>query len=1161
MGKAAQIVLPTLAVLGAGALLGSALRHRSRRTTENLFIRGGLRPEELKTLAKYIHSPDRRIRAKALELATNFAFNESYMTHLMELVTGDSGSPAERRMAISIIEALARQESNRQRLMSADVMEALCGVFVSARSSFLRETAARTLFHLVRDENERRMLLAAYGTLPTILQILSNQTEHSHQLVSPCIHLLHQMSQCSPLRDTLVENDTHLVTCQFWRANSVYRRFETLASYILQNILDLSTDAQAKQILLEVTPFGIPSLACALLRGSVGHERALKLIYHMAKHHVFVDELVKRSYIANTIVGLIPKDSYVNAHMALVCLHVLSEASEEVARELVDTDIIKSLQTCIGYGSLTLKVSGIKVLRQLLIHGLPVAQVEASTIMPHVYKLVVTEEPAAKLLWTLVELDEERRAIQFAAMAKTGKAPATGLMSDDKVLDASIKMINATESAIAGIGFDIIKCALVRHPASVKLLVERGLFDSLRKCILQNPSFETVRLAATAVRALLKLDLVTLETVHTSIAQVLLHNLQIRIPEARDLLQKLHAQQADGGANAVQLLSFVESHKKLRALLFTLEVCIEHPDLYALLAARHSFELEMIAKHALWFVSTLHLDPNHKMYAPRATPKLVERIAKLLKAKTAPADPPASGTPPCSEPQLLDAWFGLVGSMARLVAAMFKHDALRKVLLKQEMIGRLALAYHCASSKFLLQIMVMLALRIDPAELWRDHADALQLFLHDRHRAGRDSSAEPIMDALVLHLAASSADSPSRPLLVEPARSLAWVPTRQSASTTAMASPDAVMVIDWKQQSLVASHGATASGKWACAFSVGMVHSVTVGVATRDFDPVPELAHVCGYDGESFGVDATCGLKFHDQSSSVFTADWKPKERVLCLLDLDEGTLAFRTPDGDTATAFTDLDCTKTWFPAVSTNNNLIIADFDPVNLPAGFKSFAAGVREGHLQPLDVDAPTASPLPTPLAVAPSAHPAPFGGDLYYEVAAVVADNESPARLGWRISDTSYLLWQHAGEYEALHLASSCNATVSTAELAKLVDASMPAELPTTLDGVSASVLWARHAPRAAAPRAVRLGLGYSRAADTVSLYSYDTATATIEVASCASVGLAESLRAPAPVVAEFASPSLILDADRFALAKVSPATLASAYQLVPDGYEHGKADE
>ncbi|KNE56644.1 hypothetical protein AMAG_17947 [Allomyces macrogynus ATCC 38327] len=605
MGK---FLVPTLALLSAAAALGSAARHRTHREHANQFLRGGLKSNELQGLWTFVHSSDAKLRNKYAGLVAvkqpkmppaQLAMKDAYLPHLLSLCQGD-GSPREQHMASAVAAHLGQSEitsSDHRRRAAASI---LCELLKSNARSRVRTHAATAVYYLIKGNNDRRMLLVSCDLLPTVLEVLLSYESCPYKLVQNCMMILLELAQFEPLRDALQQNDAHVVACKLWHDNMGNKELEQPAISVVQCMLEASDHTQAKAILGDLAPFKISAMACAMLLNESTQARALPFIFYMVKNGIYIDELVKKPYLASTILKLIAKDSYSKALMALVCLDVLCDVSESIANEIVQSDILKNIYTCIMYGNDVLRMAALNVVRQMVEHGLPVSALRTANVLPLVFKHCGTLFAAASVLWAL--------------------AGDADLLHDDAVLGSVVKMIKATDAQVVVTGLRLAAVLVGRDEhasaAAAPLANSHHLFDALRKCLLQSSQHTLAYAAAKLIMALVVRGLVSVDTVASSVAQPLLHNLQVRIPEAKDLLRKLLVQHREDKLNAVALLSFAEAHKKLKALGLAFAVVVAHRGVWRRLWRRHQYELEMMVHQALWFVASVHNDENGKLIAP-----------------------------------------------------------------------------------------------------------------------------------------------------------------------------------------------------------------------------------------------------------------------------------------------------------------------------------------------------------------------------------------------------------------------------------------------------------------------------------------------------------------------------------------------------------------
>ncbi|KAI9222374.1 hypothetical protein BC828DRAFT_29368 [Blastocladiella britannica] len=568
---------------------------------------------------------------------------------------------------------------------------------------------------------------------------------------------------------------------------------------------------------------------------------------------MYVDELVKRPFVAPTVLGLIAHDGYSKAQNALMCLTVLCTASDEVSVQLLESDVLKSLQPCIVYGSSGLKVLAMVLLGQLLEVGFSVTRVVSSGLLPHVTKLAAAEPVAAKLLWQLIRLDTQHRFALGKPMPTTTQIKDLGVLGSEKTQDTVVKMVTAGDASIMEIGLRVVARVIGgRVPEAIlDSLLTRGLFDALRKCLLQSSSADHVLDATTALLVLLNRGKITADAMHASVSQVLLHNLQIRIPEARDLLNKLYtataAPTATKDINPVQLLSFIEMHRKLIALVRALQSCIGNAELYAKLAARHAFELGMIARQAVWFIGTLHNDATGAIYFHRGLSTTCARIQAAQKSGKAKSAPPEAQPTEKSLVSFRVAWFQLVKALSQLCVGMFQYEDLRKGLIKQELPGRLFLVHLITGVAFPLADFVQVIHHLPPAEClttYHDvlHASAVSLFVSD------PDPEKKHIPGLHRRVLAHTGAVGSTPVLEGPTvmrTRMVATPGCESTLEICESMPQCLSTNSWSAQTAMGSVGVSGSGQWR--FRVLMSDSdheaVHIGFARAGWTPRPSLRH------------------------------------------------------------------------------------------------------------------------------------------------------------------------------------------------------------------------------------------------------------------------------------------------------------------------------
>lgn len=94
-----------------------------------------------------------------------------------------------------------------------------------------------------------------------------------------------------------------------------------------------------------------------------------------------------------------------------------------------------------------------------------------------------------------------------------------------------------------------------------------------------------------------------------------------------------------------------------------------------------------------------------------------------------------------------------------------------------------------------------------------------------------------------------------------------------------------------------------------------------VGWVSEDFGIDPEGGTGVGDDAFSYGYDGCRVKKWHKQDQNrrkSYGQRWSVGDTITCCLDLDQGEMRYYQNGQDLGVAFTDIDTTKVWYPAVS---------------------------------------------------------------------------------------------------------------------------------------------------------------------------------------------------------------------------------------------------
>ncbi|ORZ33906.1 hypothetical protein BCR44DRAFT_1437265 [Catenaria anguillulae PL171] len=989
----ARVVVPSVTLVLSALVLAFASQYRAERIAANEFLRGGVNESELDMLYHALQSPDAKLKKKAIEAATQLALSGPFFEYLLELARGSptvDGNESEQLMAVTAIAFFAREESNRARLIDNDAFDVFTTLLRQSTNPAIREHAAAGLMRLIRGDNERAVMLATCDVFPALLDVLRNSTSEANRLVHFVLGILHAMSKVAELIETLQAFNVHVVVCQFWRKYTTYKDFASLSALIIQNMLEQTKMERAAAILTDLGPHGFVPLSTSLLLSDNSQSQALTFIFYCAKNNLFIDQFVKRPYLVSTILTLIPSDGYSKALVAIVCLDVLCGASATVTKELVDSNVISVIQPCLTRGTTLLKLAAFKLVTKVLAGGTPIDKVlDSPNVLEHIVKLALTEPVAAELLWKCIEMDFDRRTLPLADGKPVDSIKWNdSVLAGDKVQDVVVKMINATDADIATVG--LRAAALTLFPRRIHVLasglLSHGLFDSLRKCLLQSSTLALVETSVRMLQVLLSYKDVTVEVVHLSIAQVLVHNLLVRIPEVRDMLIKLRKSAAlltkakdpsdekkvTPKIDPVLLLSFETTQIKLASLLVVMVACLSNPDVYALLKARQLFELKTIAQQAVWFVASFHNDHEDRCHVPMDCKELVARVQKLQKgaaAKSSPLMPHKFGDKSKGEEytKFEGLWTMIVLMMSRLGSVLFTHDDLFQVLIRREFLAHLYLSFITTGSPFVSEIFCVLAAKLPAAELWRDYHEAIRYLFFSR-MALRDPTRAQSMDTL-LHLVIVPATGPARSLMYDQTRMVSLLPFPvvanagdnaphlqggiHSASIYADRMGAFSEIPTVSTAHVIASFGVRGStgGKWG--FSVRLNDEVSMPArvgficgeaTTKRFGE----GALIGDEPNGFSVNFVDGFKCNGRMEPfVFQGSTFYHGLSICVAGntLESASVVFDDlPDLKSSS--------KVWFPILTTTALGLNVDFDPPTLPSGYLSFESARRRNLLVPI-----------------------------------------------------------------------------------------------------------------------------------------------------------------------------------------------------------------
>ncbi|KAJ1569078.1 hypothetical protein HK405_010191 [Cladochytrium tenue] len=149
----------------------------------------------------------------------------------------------------------------------------------------------------------------------------------------------------------------------------------------------------------------------------------------------------------------------------------------------------------------------------------------------------------------------------------------------------------------------------------------------------------------------------------------------------------------------------------------------------------------------------------------------------------------------------------------------------------------------------------------------------------------------------------------------------------------------------WTFESVRATHGVTGSGKYAFEAHLNTDGIMQVGWTTTDIVFDSEGGEGVGDNEYSYAYDGHRTKKWHAYAvtDNTYGELWASGDVVTALLDLDEGTVSFLRNGNSLGVAFSNVNTSETWYPAVSLASaqgcRLVFGSaLDPLaHLPAGY--------------------------------------------------------------------------------------------------------------------------------------------------------------------------------------------------------------------------------
>lgn len=124
----------------------------------------------------------------------------------------------------------------------------------------------------------------------------------------------------------------------------------------------------------------------------------------------------------------------------------------------------------------------------------------------------------------------------------------------------------------------------------------------------------------------------------------------------------------------------------------------------------------------------------------------------------------------------------------------------------------------------------------------------------------------------------------------------------------------------WTFGSVLGSHGVQHHGKYAFEFHLGGDGVIQVGWSSG-FNQFNEYGGWgIGDYPDSYAFDGSRVRKWNgrDVDQDTYGLAWHTRDIVTCLIDLDSRNISFMLNGNDMGVAFTDIDNSKIWYPAVS---------------------------------------------------------------------------------------------------------------------------------------------------------------------------------------------------------------------------------------------------
>jgi hypothetical protein len=306
------------------SLLTFELEDNSFKQTHEEMLKGTSQAIDLKDLETLIKSNISDIKAIAVDIVLDRAMSSEHLHFMLNSI--QNGNIEKREEALIAIQLLSQNFRNRSILVRQKALKIIVRALKIPSSDQAHKHAVVALFHLVQDNDKRRVKLCSYNIVTILYHFLRTNPKRNSDLKYWCILLLHQLALTDALLDHLIEKGLMFVFVDMINLNFSNTHVQKLCLHGIVRIISGLEDNIVGE-LQRLAKYNIIALLSGSIRSSETElaSWSIFLLHEFVVNRVEIDSIIRIKGLAKAIVPFIRPDDSIIPRIILKMLKLLCE--------------------------------------------------------------------------------------------------------------------------------------------------------------------------------------------------------------------------------------------------------------------------------------------------------------------------------------------------------------------------------------------------------------------------------------------------------------------------------------------------------------------------------------------------------------------------------------------------------------------------------------------------------------------------------------------------------------------------------------------------------------------------------------------------------------------------------------------------------------------